>query len=137
MDDIVATVVNSNRKLTTWSSNETGYFQNSSGAALFSKCANLEELHLRQCILSNPENCLEEIALGCLNLKILNISHWTRLNAQMLLPIIFFSKKLAYLNTGSTTSITENICIKILAQMPNLKFLGISYCGIPAKKVST
>ncbi|RZC40330.1 F-box/LRR-repeat protein 4, partial [Asbolus verrucosus] len=128
LDQVVETVSNFNRNLTTWSSFKTTSLT-SLGALHFAKCANLKELDLGWCfVFTHPGDSLEKIALTCRSLKRLIISQWRGVNDQMLLPVVMYCKNLTQLDLLGIKSITGDICERALMSLPNLRLLDISFC---------
>ncbi|KAJ8933995.1 hypothetical protein NQ314_013630, partial [Rhamnusium bicolor] len=69
LDQVVETVVNYNRNLTTWSSWKT-LSLTADGVKLFRDCPRITDLDLGWCLINkDPGDCLEHIADGCRLLK--------------------------------------------------------------------
>lgn len=135
MDNILATIANCNKKLTTLNCYKTGSITEV-GATHFSGFANLEELNLGRCFVSDAKICIQALALGCLNLKKLNLSRWDNLENDSLSPGICELENITDLNVSHSKVITEYFCEKTLKFLPKLQKLDISGCNIPTSQVS-
>lgn len=134
LDDIVETLSVTNQQLITWSSKSIPSLTEF-GARHFSSCSDLMNLNLKGCVVSDPGNCLREIALGCPKLEKLVISDWTNLNDDKLLPVILSLPNLTHLNI-SGTEVTTNICEIAFTSLPRLVELNIVCCDILNRQVS-
>lgn len=134
LDVVVNVLVKNHQHLVSWSSKGVSSLTHY-GATEFSKFQNLMKLNLEGCLTSEPKNCLEKIAIGCLNIEKLIVSEWQTLNDKMFLPVALHSKKLKYLAV-SGTRITNKTCEKALSNMPKLLYLDIMYCDIQSRQVN-
>ncbi|CAH1115917.1 unnamed protein product [Phaedon cochleariae] len=128
LDQVVETLVDHNREITTWSSWKT-LSLTADGVRRFGQCPTIRELDLGWCMISkDPGNCLSFIAEGCPQLKRLILSEWRGLNDHLLLPVVRSCKELTQLDFMGIKNISGDICEKALLLLPKLRLLDISFC---------